>query len=151
MCLQLGGDRSAQEKSFMKDPVPFEFDPLRTAAWLLIAGVTVAFLVLGESLTVLTAARHGLGYGRIRLWGSLAFVVAAAVVGQVLLAFPVDAVDTTGAGDAFHAGAAWGLVQGMPWEECLVRGAAVAACQCRVRGARGGLPSPEAVAALRAG
>lgn len=42
-------------------------------------------------------------------------------------AFTVDAVDTLGAGDAFTAGLAAGLVQGRPLEECLERAAACGA------------------------
>lgn len=55
-------------------------------------------------------------------------------------AFPVAAVDTTGAGDAFHGGAAWALATGRPWEESLRIGAFVAARKCLHAGARGGLP-----------
>jgi ribokinase len=55
-------------------------------------------------------------------------------------ALPVEAVDTTGAGDAFHAGAAWGLLRGRTWESALRFAAAVAACKCRRVGARDGLP-----------
>ncbi|MEM7203385.1 MAG: MFS transporter [Planctomycetota bacterium] len=39
---------------------------------------------LGESLTVLSATRHGLDYGRIRLWGSAAFIVTAALSGSLV-------------------------------------------------------------------
>ncbi|WP_211103012.1 ribokinase [Azospirillum sp. B21] len=42
-------------------------------------------------------------------------------------AFAVDAVDTLGAGDAFTAGLAAGLVQGRPLEKCLERAAACGA------------------------
>lgn len=65
-------------------------------------------------------------------------------------AFAVEAVDSTGAGDAFHAGAAWALVRGGDWEAALRAGAAVAALKCRHRGAREGLPGPEAVERLLA-
>lgn len=36
----------------MTDPAAFRFDPLQVAAWLLIIGVSVAFLFLGEPLLV---------------------------------------------------------------------------------------------------
>lgn len=39
---------------------------------------------LGESLTMLTAKSAGFEYGRVRLWGSLAFIVTAIVAGRVL-------------------------------------------------------------------
>jgi sugar/nucleoside kinase (ribokinase family) len=63
-------------------------------------------------------------------------------------AFEVRAVDTTGAGDAFHAGTAWGLLRGLPWEDSLIAGAAVAALKCRVAGGRMGLPKEEEVQKL---
>jgi sugar/nucleoside kinase (ribokinase family) len=65
-------------------------------------------------------------------------------------AFPVAAVDTTGAGDAFHGGAAWALARGLGWEEALRAGAAVAALKCRHPGARDGLPGRKEVDRLLA-
>jgi sulfofructose kinase len=51
----------------------------------------------------------------------------------------IQAVDTTGAGDAFHGAYAAGLAGGWPWEAILqVASAAGAAC-CEVLGARSGL------------
>lgn len=52
----------------------------------------------------------------------------------------IEPVDTTGAGDAFHAGTAWGLLEGRSWEASLRNGAQVAARKCLVPGARAGLP-----------
>lgn len=49
-------------------------------------------------------------------------------------------VDTTGAGDAFHGGAAWALLSGWTWEESLRAAAWVAARKCGTFGARAGLP-----------
>lgn len=43
-----------------------------------------AIMPMGESLTVLTAHARGLDYGRIRLWGSLSFIVAAVGAGWVI-------------------------------------------------------------------
>ncbi len=60
-------------------------------------------------------------------------------------AFAVDAVDTTGAGDAFHAGLVHGLLLGLA-DAPLVRCAnAVAALACAARGAQGGLPTRAAL------
>ncbi|MEE8578302.1 MAG: PfkB family carbohydrate kinase [candidate division Zixibacteria bacterium] len=56
-------------------------------------------------------------------------------------AFPVDPVDTTGAGDAFHAGYLYGLLQGKPLEERMEIGSAVAALKCLKMGARTSLPT----------
>ncbi|MFN8514480.1 MAG: carbohydrate kinase family protein [Thermomicrobiales bacterium] len=42
-------------------------------------------------------------------------------------AYPVRAIDTTGAGDAFDAGFLWGVVRGLPPRECLRLGAATGA------------------------
>ncbi|HLL75873.1 MAG TPA: carbohydrate kinase family protein [Pyrinomonadaceae bacterium] len=51
--------------------------------------------------------------------------------------------DTTGAGDAFHAGFLHGLLDGRDLEDCLRLGCAVAALKCRRLGARAGLPTPK--------
>jgi sulfofructose kinase len=58
-------------------------------------------------------------------------------------AFPVPGGcrDTTGAGDAFHAGFLYGLLQGEEIEPCLTLGCAVAALKCRDLGARAALPT----------
>ncbi|MCK5497119.1 MAG: PfkB family carbohydrate kinase [Hyphomicrobium sp.] len=56
-------------------------------------------------------------------------------------ASPVNAVDTTGAGDAFHGGFAWALMQGCEQAECARIAAAVAALKCQRLGARSGLPT----------
>lgn len=56
-------------------------------------------------------------------------------------AFPVEAVDTTGAGDAFAAGCIWGLLDGCSDAELLQRGNALGALACRALGARAGLPN----------
>lgn len=51
--------------------------------------------------------------------------------------------DTTGAGDAFHAGFIYGMLRGDELEECLRLGNAVAALKCRSLGARAALPTAE--------
>lgn len=57
-----------------------------------------------------------------------------------LSAFPVRAVDTTGAGDAFHGAYAAGLALGLDWEGLLVYASAAGALCCTKAGARLGLP-----------
>jgi ribokinase len=55
-------------------------------------------------------------------------------------AFPVDAVDTTGAGDAFNGALAVGLAAGGTWEEALPLANAAAALTCTRRGAQTSFP-----------
>lgn len=56
-------------------------------------------------------------------------------------AFKVDAVDTTGAGDAFHVGYLYALLNGNDMPVRLRLGAAVAALKCMRAGARAGMPT----------
>ena len=55
--------------------------------------------------------------------------------------FPVEVVDTTGAGDVFHGAYAFGLLQGWPLREILRFASAVAALKCRKLGGRAGIPT----------
>lgn len=55
-------------------------------------------------------------------------------------AVPGGCRDTTGAGDAFHAGFIYGMLQGAEIEACLRFGNAVAALKCRALGGRAALP-----------
>jgi sulfofructose kinase len=61
---------------------------------------------------------------------------------------PGGCIDTTGAGDAFHGGFLYGLLQGEEIEMSMKIGCAVAALGCRNLGARAGLPKPEELIAL---
>lgn len=63
------------------------------------------------------------------------------VDGSVQPGFAVDAVDTTGAGDAFHGSFALSVAEGRPVAECARRAAAVAAMKCTRLGSRAGLPT----------
>jgi len=54
-------------------------------------------------------------------------------------AYRVDAVDTTGAGDIFHAGFIYGFLQGWPLQQQLEFACAAAALNCTAIGARGGI------------
>jgi sugar/nucleoside kinase (ribokinase family) len=66
-------------------------------------------------------------------------------------AFRVGARDTTGAGDAFHAGFIWGLLGGLDAAAVLRVAHGVAALACTQPGAQGGLPDREALEAFLAG
>jgi sulfofructose kinase len=74
----------------------------------------------------------------------------ALVDGEILYVkgFPIHAVDTTGAGDVFHAGFVYGLLQNWEVVEILRFANAVAALKCRDLGGRKGIPSLEEVQKL---
>jgi len=57
--------------------------------------------------------------------------------------FPVTAVDTTGAGDAFHGAFAAALAAGKEWLDVLLYASAAGALCCTKMGARPGIPSGE--------
>jgi len=76
---------------------------------------------------------------------------AVALVGGDLIrvkGFEVDPVDTTGAGDVFHAGFIYGLLQNWEVGEILRFANIAAALKCRDLGGRRGIPSLEEVSRL---
>jgi sulfofructose kinase len=83
----------------------------------------------------LTAAT--LGHEGVIAWDGSQFHYAAA--------FRVEPVDTTGAGDIFHAGFIYGLLQDWPLARQMDFACAAAALNCKAIGARGGIESVEAI------
>ncbi|MGQ9637378.1 MAG: carbohydrate kinase family protein [Thermodesulfobacteriota bacterium] len=71
----------------------------------------------------------------------------ALVKGEILhvRGFKIKAVDTTGAGDVFHAGFIYGLLQNWELVEILKFANAVAALKCKQIGGRKGIPTLEEV------
>ena len=65
-------------------------------------------------------------------------------------AYRVPVVDTTGAGDIFHAGFIFGLLRGWPLEKQLDFACAAAALNCTCSGARGGIRGVQDVETLMA-
>jgi sulfofructose kinase len=63
-------------------------------------------------------------------------------------AYRVPVVDTTGAGDTFHAGFIYGLLQGWPLDRQLDFACAAAALNCMAVGARGGIRTVETIEEL---
>jgi len=63
-------------------------------------------------------------------------------------AFPITAIDTTGAGDAFHGAFAAAVAANMDWLDVLCYASAAGALCCTKIGARSGLPSREEHRAL---
>ena len=105
-----------------------------------------------QRLTGLTDERAALAEVKGRLHERAVVGMTLGVRGAVLYhegkfvespAFPVpgDCRDTTGAGDAFHAGFLYGMLQGESVEACLNIACAVAALKCRDLGGRAALPT----------
>src|SRR5229473_7125828 len=80
----------------------------------------------GSRLTAATLGEQG-----VLAWDGAQFHYAPA--------FRVQPVDTTGAGDIFHAGFIYGLLQGWPLQRQLEFACAAAALNCTALGARGGI------------
>jgi sulfofructose kinase len=78
-----------------------------------------------------------LGTDGVLAWDGKRFFHAAA--------FRVPAVDTTGAGDIFHAGFIYGLLQSWPLERVLDFACAAAALNCTAAGARGNIAAIEKI------
>lgn len=76
---------------------------------------------------VITLGEKGLVWKRNNQSGSLA-------------SFSIKAIDTTGAGDAFHGAFAAALAQNMEWQDILAYSSAAGALCCTKMGARQGLP-----------
>jgi sugar/nucleoside kinase (ribokinase family) len=62
----------------------------------------------------------------------------------------VEAVDTTGAGDIFHAGFLYALLEGLPYREILAFANTAAGLSCRGMGGRAAIPTIEAIRAAGA-
>jgi sulfofructose kinase len=86
----------------------------------------------GSRLTAATLGEEG-----VLAWDGTSFHYAPA--------FRVETVDTTGAGDIFHAGFIYGLLQAWPLERQLDFACAAAALNCTAIGARGGIQPVDSI------
>ena len=91
----------------------------------------------GSSLTAATLGPDG-----VLAWDGREF--------HAIAAYRVPVVDTTGAGDIFHAGFLYGLLQGWELERQLDFSCAAAAMNCMADGARGGIQTVAAIEAFMA-
>jgi sulfofructose kinase len=83
-----------------------------------------------------------LGADGVLAWDGSRFLASAA--------YCVPVADTTGAGDIFHAGFIYGLLQGWPLGRQLDFACAAAALNCTAAGARGGIGPVESIEELMA-
>jgi sulfofructose kinase len=83
-----------------------------------------------------------LGHDGVLAWDGTEF--------HYVSAYRVEVADTTGAGDIFHAGYIYGLLQGWPLQQQLDFACAAAALNCKAVGARGGIESVETIEKLMA-
>ncbi len=91
----------------------------------------------GSRLTAATLGEQG-----VLAWDGTQFHYASA--------FHVQPVDTTGAGDIFHAGFIYGLLQGWPLQRQLDFACTAAALNCTALGARSGIQSVDSIEQLMA-
>lgn len=94
-------------------------DPLEALRYIQQQGPEVVVMTLGKE-------------GSLALWGDKVLRTPG---------FKVRAVDTTGAGDLFHAGIIYSLLQGWNPEDSLIFANAVAALSCQRIGGRAGIPT----------
>jgi sugar/nucleoside kinase (ribokinase family) len=112
---------------------------------ILIASETFASPLVGRD------APHDIALHALRALGPEQVVITLGASGSIGLnnqgvivrqkAFPVSAVDTTGAGDVYHGGYIYGLLQGWDMGECMRFASATAALKCTQIGAQGGIPN----------
>jgi sulfofructose kinase len=112
---------------------------------ILIASETFASPLVGQDAT------HDIALHALRELGPDQVVITLGASGSIGLdsqgvivrqkAFPVSAVDTTGAGDVYHGGYLFGLLQGLDMCECMRFASATAALKCTRVGAQNGIPN----------
>ncbi|MDR3737857.1 MAG: PfkB family carbohydrate kinase [Terracidiphilus sp.] len=141
-------------------PVVADLDELYPGVDDLMANVD--YLIVSRGFPEMVTGERNLEAALRRLHHRFGCTLAAATLGEdgvlawdgshYLLrpAFKVPVTDTTGAGDIFHAGFIYGLLQGWPLERQLDFACAAAALNCTATGARGGIGSVEAIETLMA-
>jgi sulfofructose kinase len=130
-------------------PGPGTADLLRHVDVLIVAAEFPILLTGIDDLrgALRATAKHGPWFVGVTLGpgGALAWVRGEF---HFVPAFHVPAVDSTGAGDIFHAGSIYGLLQGWPVPKLLRFAAAAAALKCEKLGGRPGIPTVTRALAL---
>jgi sugar/nucleoside kinase (ribokinase family) len=140
-------------------PVMCDLDQFREELRFLLPQVDYPVLSLGileplggsnDPLTALPAIRAK--YGSHTVCATMGEQGALAWDGERFLyapAFKVPVVDTTGAGDLFHAGFAYGLLHTWDLQHVLQFSCAAAGLNCKAHGARGGINPVRTIERLR--
>lgn len=105
---------------------------------------------LAPERTAAAILAKGCGGVVLKLGAAGAYVASHDGLGQMIPAFPVDAVDSTAAGDAFNGGFATGLMMGKSAEESAFFASAVAALSVTRTGAQSSMPTMDEVARFMA-
>lgn len=141
--------RAASEARRLGVPVVADIGWLRDRTAELLAHVDVVIASEGCARALKLADDLPAACDRIRSMGPKTAVFTLGSRGVAWLddegygrrdAFPVEVVDTTGAGDTFHGAFCYGLIRGLPLENNLTFASAVAAMKCRRMGGRAGIP-----------
>jgi sulfofructose kinase len=110
----------------------------------LIASERFAVPLVGEHSPVKKALETLSGFGPKEIVITLGAKGSVGWTGGEVLtqtAFPVDAVDTTGAGDVYHGAYIYGLLKDWDMKACMRFASATSALKCRAIGARAGIPT----------
>lgn len=120
----------------------------------------VDYLIVSRDIPSLLAGNADLGESLVKIQQRFSCRLTAATLGRggalaydgrrfcYRPAYRVDVVDTTGAGDIFHAGFIYGLLQSWILEQTLDFACAAAALNCMASGARGGISPVHAIEQL---
>lgn len=156
----LGEVARAAEVPFMLDPAPARAlpDTLLRCVTYLTPNETETCTLCGlreDELTPETAAAvarrlqsSGVANVILKMGRQGALVAGADGTQEFVTAFPVEAVDTTAAGDAFNGGMAVALMRGASLTEAAQFAAAVAAVSVTRAGAQPAMPTQDEVAAI---
>lgn len=141
-------------------PVIADLDELYPGVEELIENID--YLIVSRDFPCRLMREHDLEEALLKMQRRYGCLLTAATLGQdgVLAwngtqfhyspAYQVPVVDTTGAGDTFHAGFIYGLLQGWSLDRQLDFACAAAALNCTAVGARGGLRTVETIEDLMA-
>lgn len=144
------------------DPAPAPAEPLDDTLWasvdIVTPNETEARLITGIAVTDIDSAvdagrwftARGVGRAIVTLAAAGTVVVQGGGSWEHYPAFPVTAVDTTAAGDAFAGALGSGLAAGENWEHALTTAMAAGALAVTVAGASPSIPTRGAVEAFLA-